>query len=57
MVKEGEPHTGVIVSAQTGFIPIRFHFYHLVAASNWGSHSLRTTQGRLITSLMRPPAL
>ncbi len=38
-------------------IPIRFQIYQLVAASSWGSHSLRTTQGRLITSLMRPPAL
>ncbi len=35
-------------------IPIRFQIYHLVTASGWGSHSLRTTQGRLISSLMSP---
>jgi hypothetical protein len=38
-------------------IPIRFCMYNLVQATGWGSPSLRTTQGRLITSLRRPPAL
>ncbi len=37
-------------------MPISFCMYNLVQDSGRGSPSLRTTQGRLITSLKRPPA-
>ncbi len=53
--RDARPRTGVI-RLRFQVIPIRFCLHNLAQVAGRGSPLLRTTQGRLITSLRRSPA-